>query len=164
MKALNLLFITCLFFKANVFSQENENADNKVKIYCVSWNTNYKLARTTENIEKKYIYYFETDAVWLNVMFLNYEDCIEKLSKQQIIASPDTVIKAIRTNILAELHFSDNKIVKVYFNNQGDFYFNKKWHKRKDNFYYFLFKYLSDEIIPPTTFQEVKKNYKNKMW
>ncbi|MBA3680508.1 MAG: hypothetical protein H0W73_05000 [Bacteroidetes bacterium] len=164
MRVLTILLIICIFFSTDIFSQKNESGDKKIKIYSISWNTAYKLARTTKNIKQKYIYYFETDVTWLDVMFLNYEDCIEKLSKQKVIASADSLSKAIRTNVLVELCFPNKRIVKVYFNNEGDFYFNGNWHKRNDGFYYLLFKYFSDEIIPPTTFQEAKKNYKDKLW
>lgn len=165
MKQLKLILLLFIYVQVNGFCQPKEKIDKTIKIYAVSWQKAYRLARTINNIRQNYIYYFETEAVWLNKMFLNYEDCINQLASQSEVITSDTVSgKFKRTNVLVELYYSDTKVVSLYFNDEGDFYFQDKWHTRNDELYYSLFRYFSDELIPASTLELSKKNHKDGLW
>jgi len=152
-----------LLFSLNLlFSQKsNETYLTTIKIYASSWNSKYLIPRTIKNIKELHSYYFKSDANDLFPMFSDFEDCKEKLSKQKIL--PDS-LHAIIINSLVEISFSKKKVIRIYFDMRGNFYYQDKWHKRNNELYYLLFKYFSNEIIPQKTLEECKAKYIDDLW
>ena len=134
-----------------------QNVSN-VKIYMVRWNAKYSLIRTVENIKENNICFFESSAIDLTKMFRDYQDCVNKLKSQDTIKKNN-----ILSHICVELVF-DKNIVSIFFSLSGDFYFENQWHKMNPGLYYYLFRYFSDEIIPPDTFSKAKLNTKGYYW
>lgn len=159
------LLVFILFLSFYSFSQKKEQKDKEIKVYAVSWNTAYKLARTTENIQKTALYFFKSNETWVDVMFSDYEDCFQKLTKQKTIELPDNFSGSkVKTRVLVEIVFKPKKIIKVFFDNEGNFFFDNKWHVRNDEFYYLLFKYFSNEIVPEKILSTAKSNFKDELW
>jgi hypothetical protein len=148
-----------------VFPRKLKVSDVEIRIYAVSWNTKYKLARTTENIKKTHLYYFKSKESWVNIMFDGYKDCIQKLSNRKEIERPENYSGSkVKTRLYVEILFNPKKIIKIYFDNEGNYYFMNKWYVKNNGLYYLLFNYFSDEIIPETTLNSAKNNFKNEMW
>ena len=155
-----VLFLSICIFS---FGQSDTNTVESIKIYAVSWNALYTMPRKIDNIKKTHIYYFETKDSDFEKMFLDYSDCINKLSSQKELALKDS-IKKNRTNVLAELYFGNKKVVSIFFDNDGNYYFTDKWHVKNYGLYYLLFKYFSNEIIPQAVINDAKKNLKDDFW
>ncbi len=160
----NLIFIAiALITHFNIYSQPKVAEINKIKIYAVSWNAKSKLAHTIYNIKKYHTYFFQTEEIELNNMFIDYNDCVSKLSSRESLFTSDTV-KKVTTKVLAELHFGNKKVISLFFDQQGNYFYANKWHKINSELYYLLFKYFSNEIVPQTTLDEAKRNYQDDFW
>lgn len=158
-------FLLFTIFSSSLFSQKNNQEDKEIRVYAVSWNTSYKLAHTTDNIKQTSLYFFKTTEPWVNIMFDNYEDCVQKLNSRKVLDLPeDASGTKVKTRVLVEILFDQKNVIKVFFDNSGNYYFNNKWHIRNDEFYYAIFKYFSNEIIPETILLETKKNSKGGLW
>jgi len=140
-----------------------QDAINSIKIYSVEWNLKSKIPYTIDNFKNYYKYYFETKENDLENMFLDYNDCVEKLASQKELILSDS-IKTKKINALVELAFGKNKKVELFFDYKGNFYFRNKWHARNDGLYYILFKYFSNVIISQPSIEEAKQNVKDDLW
>ncbi|MGQ0828677.1 MAG: hypothetical protein ACT4ON_09805 [Bacteroidota bacterium] len=160
--------LTIIFFIQFIYSNNYAQSDSGeeeityIKIYSVEWNLKSKLAYTIDNFKDRYRYYFEYKENNLETMFIDYDDCIEKLSSQKIISSDSASEDMIRDYV--ELYFGKKKKIELFFDYKGNYYFQKKWHSRNDGFYYTLFKYFSNEMISKKLIEEAKKNFKDPLW
>lgn len=156
MKKILLLLLLIVLYSS---SYSKDYGLTKIKIYLVKWNARYTIVRNIDNIKREYLYYFEVLDDNLINMFSDYSDCINKLEMQ------DTINHQYNScNACVELFFCRKKIT-IYFSNSGDYFFNTKWYKVNYGFYYLLFSYFSNELIPPETLNKAKSNMKHKsLW
>lgn len=124
----------------------------------ISWNTKYRLARTTDNFKEYHLFYFKIDGTDLSNMFDDTDDFDKKLSSSKILNEDNK-----RLNAMVELKFKD-KIIPIFFDNNGNYNYNGKWYVRHDGMYFLLFKYFSDELIPNSILNKSKDNFKSDFW
>lgn len=154
---------TCivLLFWANSLLAQKANAVTKIQVYAVSWDAKYNLARNPKNIKQYHEFYFKNgNAEDFNNMFLDYKDCVEKLSTQKALS--DSVSNRF-VNALVEISFG-KKTLSICFDKQGNFYFNNVWHTRNNELFFMLFKYFSNEIISQKVLEETKDKYIDDFW
>jgi len=123
------------------------------KMYFVKWDSRYTLPRTIENIKETKLFYFESSDLDLEDLFSDYRDCIVKLKpKDNIIDSMNKI-----SNVCVELCFK-RKVVRLFFKNSGEYYFEGKWYRMNSELYFKLFNCLSNELIPIQTLEKAKMN------
>lgn len=157
------IFSIVLFtvISANPLLAQKSVEVSQVQVYAVSWDAKYNLARNPKNIKQYHIFYFKNgNTEDFNKMFLDYNDCNDKLSKQKVM-SDSTANRFV--NMLVEISFGKKK-VSVCFDRQGNFFYNNLWHVKSNELYYLLFKYFSNEIVPPKVLEEAKSNSKDDFW
>lgn len=163
MRTIILFVITTLLFTKVIAQKKTDNFGIKsVKLYCVEWNIKSNIAFTIENFKERYKYYFENKGNNLDIMFFDYQDCIEKLSKQEIIQTDSAGYNMIRTYI--ELKFNKNQKLELYFDVNGNYYFQNKWFKRNDCLYYNLFKYFSNILTQSSIIEKNKTKCQDAIW
>ncbi|HET6243686.1 MAG: hypothetical protein H0V01_04745 [Bacteroidetes bacterium] len=163
MKNLFLLFFLIHNINSNIYAQkDSEVGVTLIKIYTVEWNLKSKIAYTMDNFKGRYKYYFENNGLGLENMFVNYNDCIDKLNSQKIIPSDSASFTMIRNYV--ELKFEKKKSVNLYFDYQGNYYFENKWHSRNEGLYYSLFKYFSNTLVSETLIEQAKKKNNDSLW
>ncbi len=145
--------------KAFAFSK-NINEVDTLKIYLIKWNKRRGFAIGFRNFKEYYEYYFETNGSDLYKMFDDYEDCINKLTSSDTIPYK----KATLYNSLVEIQFKNGKIVEIYFDIKGHYFFQRKWYKMNNDLYYLLFKYFSNYVVPGNVLKKTEKNYKGGFW
>lgn len=152
--------ITIIFiFLATIsFAQEGEYIDS-IKMYAVRWNGKTPYAKNVDGIKKLPKYYFATSGSSLNSFFVDYEDCVNKLSNDKTITTSQNLL-----NVVVVLIFNNGNKVEIGFDTKGNYFFKEKWHSINYEFYYTLFKYFSNEIIPGKILYESKKKYKDCIW
>jgi len=150
-----LLLVSLIGFSQNIVELDS------IKIYLIDWNKKYKFAIGIENFKEYYQHYFKTDGTDFKTMFLDYADCVEKLNSKSNIAHER---KTKLLNSLVELHFNDGKVLEVFFDIKGNYYFQGEWHVMNNGLYYLLFKYFSNEIIPQQILDNAKSNFKDGFW
>lgn len=134
---------------------------SQVQVYAVSWDAKYNLARNPKNIKQFHEFYFKNgNTEDFNKMFLDYNDCVEKLTKQKTLTDSSS---NRFVNALVEISFGKKK-VSVCFDRQGNFFYGNMWHVKSNELYYLLFKYFTGEIVPPKILEETKSNYKDDFW
>ena len=148
------------------FLQLNLSGNNwieNVKLYCTGWKATHCTLYTCENIKETNDYYFESSSTKLYNMFHDSADAAEKLSQRKIYLEADT---AIGHNVyyLAEVYFTNNKMISIGFDVDGNYFFNGHWHIKHDALFYALFCFLSNEIVSPTALDQAKKNMKSYFW
>lgn len=153
-----LIIITSIIFSLPTFSQENEPEIKGINIYMISWNTKYRLARTIDNFKEFHLYYFKVDGTDLSNLFDDSADTDKKLSSSKILNEENK-----RLNAMVELEFKD-KIITVFFDNDGNYNYNNKWYHKHDGMYLLMFKYFSDELIPKSILDKSKDNFKSDFW
>ena len=132
----------------------------KIKVYMVRWDAKYRIIRTTENIQQNYLYYFEKDGTSLSNMFDDYDDCLLKLQSQSRCQEECSK----KASAFVEMVFEDNKVVRLYFKNTGEYYFDGKWYTMNEGLYYYLFRYFSNELIPKRTLSKAMLETSNDFW
>jgi hypothetical protein len=158
-----ILLILGIHFSS--YSQPDIDGVRSIKMYSVEWKLMTKFPYTIDNFKKYYKYYFETKKHDLEVMFMDYNDCVGKLSSQKELILPDSISgETKKINALIELTFDKEKTVSLFFDSRGNYYFQNKWHVKNDGLYYLLFKYFSDVIIHQAVIEDAEKNYKDKLW
>ena len=150
-----LIFIVITAFS---FAQENEYVDS-IKIYAIRWNGKSPYAKNAEGIKKLPKFYFATSGASLNTFFIDYEDCINKLNSDKNITTSENLL-----NVVAVFVFNDKRKIEIAFDTKGNYLFKEKWHKINYEFYYTLFKYFSNEIIPKKILLDSKRKYKDCIW
>lgn len=150
-----------ILVSANTLRAQKEAAINQIETFAVSWDAKYNLARNPKNIKQYHEFYFRNgNTEDFNKMFLDYNDCVEKLTKQKTLTDSSS---NRFVNVLVEISFG-KKIVSVCFDRQGNFFYGNTWHVKSNEMYYLLFKYFSGEIVPPKVLEETKSNYKDDFW
>lgn len=151
-KNLLIIFITIFIFSNN--SGENIK---EVNIYIRCHDAKVPILATTDNYlkEKLFNYIFKLDGLELGVVSDNYNQFIEYLTDNSIINN--NVNRYINSCVVFKYSFS-RKII-VYFDNQGNYYFNGDWYEPDYYLYVNLFKFFSDELIP----NNVLKNFENNL-
>jgi len=155
-KTLFILILSAFFIS---FPSNQEKKISIVKIYLVKWDSRYTLIRTISNIKETALFYFETKDVDLHEMFYDYKDCISKLKSQEKIIESISAT----TNVCVEMYFG-KKVVKLYFKNSGEYYFEDSWYKMNSALYYYLFLFFSNELIPHETLEIAKNNTQDYFW
>lgn len=153
-----LICILLIFLISDSFSQNQAIGVTKIKIYMVKWYSHYHIVRNIENIKETYLYFFKMKDNELAYYFDSYTDCISKLKSQDTVSH-----KYNSCNICVELFFKKKKL-SVYFKNNGEYYFDGQWYKINSGFYYNLFSYFSEELIPPETLNKAKQNANINFW
>jgi len=151
-----------LFFLFPIFTKSQNIVEiEKIKIYLINSNAKYRSAIGIEDFKANYQYYFETSGDILYKMFYDYNDCIDKLkTKTSIIYERETKL----LNSLVELQFSEQKVIQIYFDIKGNYYFMGDWHKMNNELYYILFKYFSNEILPQKILGLSRKLSRGDFW
>lgn len=159
MRKLNSKIILLFIFIASItVAQENYGIDS-IKIYAIKWNGKYPYAKNLEGIKKLPKYYFATTGTQLNTFFNDYEDCVNKLGNEKNITISENLL-----NALVILVFYDKKEIELGFDTKGNYLFKGKWHKINYEFYYTLFKYFSNEVMPEKILKTSKNEYKDNLW
>ncbi len=141
-----LIIILLILISTFSYSQEI----NDVEIYTIKWNAKYKFARSINNFKEYHHYYMRIGASDFNIMFLNYDDFVLTMNKN------DTICCGNFLNSLVEFTFENKKTLSVFFDIKGNYYFQGKWHKINNSMYYLLFQYFSDIIIPQSILDNAK--------
>ena len=133
---------------------------DSVQMYLIEWNKKRRFAVGMRNFREHHEHYFKTDGLVFYRMFDDYQDCVNKLS------SRDTVMYDNGTllNSLIELKFQDGNTVEIFFDIRGNYFFNDSWYKMHDDFYFILFRYFSNLIIPNGLLDEAKRNLNEGEW
>lgn len=90
MSIYSILVLFVIGFSLSSYGQKQSSPRNNIKIYSREWNSSYKYPLTTENFKTGYIHYFETVEPGINTLFMNYDDCVKKLTTQKEIFKPAT--------------------------------------------------------------------------
>lgn len=141
-----LLFIVCF---SSCIGQNPPSEIRKVKMYFVTWSSHYKLPRSIENFKKYHIFSFETKSIDFETIFSDALDFEDFISKCEVDTNNNTRL----LNSMVELHFKKAKVVKLFFDIKGNFFYAGVWYEKNDDFYYLLFRYFSDNIVPESNLE-----------
>jgi len=133
----------------------------RMEIKCIPWNSKYGRIHNVQNFKKSYEYYFKTEETDLENMFLDYADCIKKITSQRVLFkdSGKVIVYA-----LVKIQFNKFKKVELYFNWNGDYCFKGVWYKRNSGLYFEIFKYFSDELFSQELLNECHKMSSDGFW
>lgn len=135
-----------------------QNDPITVKMYLVEWNTKYTVIRTIKNIKETHLFYVESKETDLNDIFLNYDDCIKKLSSQDTLSG-----LSAGTNAYVEICFK-TKVAKLYFKDTGEYFYAGNWHKCNSALFYHLFRYFSNDLVNKAALDKAKSNVNDNLW
>ncbi len=155
MKVSMKLWLQLIFIILTIHLKSQEIS--KVEISFVKWDTKYVTITTIENISERSEFFF----LIKNADYFTFEEFYDYEGFIAFIGSQCAVIKEYKENIFinsyVKLYFGA-KIIELYFERYGDFYFEGKWFKRNDNLYVNLFNYFSNELVPEFVLVEARKN------
>jgi hypothetical protein len=132
---------------------------DSISVYFLEWKKKRRFAIGFHQIVKYHEHYYKTSGLYFYMMFDDYYDCYKKLSSWQKLEDGEESF----LNSLVEFRF-DTKVIRVYFDIEGHYYFNGQWYRPNYTMYYLLFRYFSDEIIPQTVLQKAKENSNGRFW
>lgn len=126
-----------------------------IRLYLLEWNTKRKFAVSCDQMKEYYEHYFTIQPHVFNETFIDYSDCIIKLSSGQT----EDHYQSHLLNSLVEIKFYNAPIVSICFDIKGNYYFNGTWYEMKDDLYYILFEYFSDVIVPDNVLKKAREGY-----
>ena len=153
-----LFLVSTIFFFTN-FKEKEETVVPVINIYFVKWDAIYKVDIDSGSILKKYKYFFSAKGYDFENMFFDYEDCLIKLNSSNTIQKE---VCSVRSCV--EFNYKDYPSFRIYFDNDGNYLFKGKWHAFVPNLYFYLFKYFSEELVPPDKLVIAKKKTLNDFW
>jgi hypothetical protein len=92
-------------------------------------------------------------------MFPDYDECVKNLNSWDTLKTKPSFL-----NSLVEITFENGEKLEVFFDMKGHYFFEGNWHKINNEFYYLLFKYFSNELIPNAVLNSAKNNSKGDFW
>lgn len=128
-----------------------------IEYYLNQWDAKTVVARKPDNFKDLHHYYFKNYSPDFFLMFDDLSDCINKIESREKIEGT-RIMKS-----MVCLNFKEGSI-KIYFDSQGNYYYNKNWYKRQNAFYYKLFCFFSNKLISNKILEEAKSKIKQEFW
>jgi len=135
------------------------NDIESISIHSMRWNVNRPFIPSTENFKEFSYFVFTTSDTGLETFFNDYDDCVESLS-----ADWNLTVEHSRINSLVELYFLDGQMLELFFDTKGNYFFQGKWYNMHDEFYYTLFQYFSDVLIPEDVLKKAEISFRGSFW
>jgi len=154
---LYFLIFLGIFSFSSFAQKDSSSVIEKTIIYLRDWDARYKIPGTPANFKNERIFEFQfaVNSGDLSGLFDNYSDFKTKLSSSDTIASFDFIREI---NALVEFVFSDGKVEEVSFDAEGNYANDGKWYKCNYSFYYSLFRFFSNDIVPNKTLNKAKRH------
>jgi hypothetical protein len=108
----------------------SDNSFKKIKIYLSPWKNKYNTPTTIENIKDRVNCSFQTKRLVFgeHTIFEDYETWCDFITKQTLFDG-ERIGGFVSSYAIIYFRF---KKVKLFFDYQGRFYYNKKWYKRNE--------------------------------
>lgn len=145
--------------KGSVMQQTLSEDIDSIEIYAIRWQPGRPYARSPKNFKDLSEFYFSTSEIYLNVFYTDYDEFFSNLDSRLIARDSIHYL-----NSMVILTFVNKKKLVLYFDLNGNYFFNDKWHMVQPELYYVLFRYFSNIIIPSSTLDYCKKKYRGDFW
>ncbi len=129
----------------------------RIEMCFVKWDAKYVTITTIENISERCNYSFEVKEAG----YFTLKDFSDYNSFSSFIRAQSIIKKDYKENVFINSQvklFFGKKVIVLYFERYGDFYYQGNWYKRNDQLYVNLFNYFSNELIPDFVLTEAKRN------
>lgn len=127
------------------------------KSYLMEWEPKYVLYPSVGDIRQRAQYIFIDNDPDIKLFFSDSASCVEKLKSRE-----EKKAKKRRNYscLSVDLFFEDSSSISLFFNNNGDYYFDGKWYKMHPGLYYYLFRFFSNSLVPASILEIARKENK----